>query len=165
MMVYRDYMVHHDSLWGFFFFVGIACGFLHTMILEDERHENGSFDCEQHDIEVLSKEDMVIQLSSRSPWWYVGRFRTHTHEQLRDDHVEHLRALHSAHLYVSFICLINYVRCLYATCYYYLPFSCLCLVWISRWNWIVLFGLVNLNMPTWLNPMCRIYICLTYRGA
>jgi hypothetical protein len=65
------------------------------MIIEDERGEEEGFDYKNEDNEMLWRRTIstVILFSSRSSWRYRRTKNKQTHEQLREDLVEHLHAL------------------------------------------------------------------------
>ncbi|XP_014751597.2 uncharacterized protein LOC100822596 [Brachypodium distachyon] len=84
-----------DILW----YIMTACVILHNMIIDDERGEEEEFDYDQEDTEVLTQEDYGYRdplLLEEFSAIHRGIKNRQTHEQLRDDLVEHLWELHSS---------------------------------------------------------------------
>jgi hypothetical protein len=84
-----------EDLW----FIMQACVILHNMIIEDERDEEDDFNYHQEGMRELTPEDY----QDRDPILLEEFLRIHkeikdrsSHEQLRNDLVEHLWAIHSS---------------------------------------------------------------------
>ncbi|XP_010229580.1 uncharacterized protein LOC100827624 [Brachypodium distachyon] len=83
------------TLW----YIMTACVILHNMIIDDERGEDVDFEYDQDDTEVLTKADYEGRDPLVLPKFLAIHKRIqsrHTHDQLRDDLVEHLWARHGA---------------------------------------------------------------------
>ncbi|XP_052156408.1 uncharacterized protein LOC127774168 [Oryza glaberrima] len=84
-----------ETLW----YIMTACVIMHNMIIDNERDEDVDFDYDQEDSEVLRKEEYqrrnkpVLEKFLKIHKEIEDR---RVHEQLRDDLVEHLWALHGA---------------------------------------------------------------------
>nr|XP_025880464.1 uncharacterized protein LOC112938633 [Oryza sativa Japonica Group] len=84
-----------ETLW----YIMTACVIMHNMIIDNERDENVDFDYDQEDSEVLRKEEYqrrnkpVLEKFLKIHKEIEDR---RVHEQLRDDLMEHLWALHGA---------------------------------------------------------------------
>ncbi|XP_024315894.1 uncharacterized protein LOC100825708 [Brachypodium distachyon] len=84
-----------ETIW----YIMTACVILHNMIIDDERGEDVDFEYDQDDTEVLTKADYERRdpLLLRKFLAIHRRIQSrHTHDQLRDDLVEHLWARHDA---------------------------------------------------------------------
>jgi antirestriction protein len=99
-----------EDLW----FIMQACVILHNMIIEDERDEEDDFHYQQEGTRELTLEDY----QNRDPLVLEEFLRIHkeiedksSHEQLRNDLVEHLWAIHSSTQVCIFsICLFFHCR-------------------------------------------------------
>jgi hypothetical protein len=84
-----------ETLW----YIMTACVIMHNMIIDNERDEDVDFDYDQEDSEVLRKEEYqrrnkpVLEKFLKIHKEIEDR---RVHEQLRDDLMEHLWALHGA---------------------------------------------------------------------
>jgi hypothetical protein len=88
MVEQRHFLVHHD--WY------IMTAFLHNMIIEDERGQDEDSITRMRTLTCCRRRATrtVIHFASQSSLRYGSTGSKQTHEQLREDLVEHLEALH-----------------------------------------------------------------------